>query len=288
MSEIETIKVDSIAGFQAACWEKLDRSQRWIFRGQQNHVWDLKTRFERSIVSLVSDRGPSSLKLENIMVREFKRHYHRYTSDTPDKDDNLEWLAVMQHYGAPTRLLDWSFSEYVALFFAMNDAHPADGRVAIWALNQKLCWDHFIKRLRMTPGYEEIVSALQEDDKNVRALNQILARDAVTMVAPLNPLRLSDRLSVQQGTFLVPLNSAMPFQKNLDESLASMNAGATTPGAVKITIPCDRKTLFDAFTVLYRVNLTERNLFPGIDGLARSMKLSALLTHLHPQSVEPG
>ncbi|MEO7650617.1 MAG: FRG domain-containing protein, partial [Bryobacteraceae bacterium] len=102
---------------------ELDRSDRWIFRGQSNSTWGLTTSMERLRFrySSTSNKALSGEKAEALLLREFKRHYHRYTDPTPDLRDDLEWLAIMQHHGAPTRLLDWTFSEYIALFFAIND-----------------------------------------------------------------------------------------------------------------------------------------------------------------------
>jgi len=48
----------------------------------------------------------------------------------------VEWLALMRHYGAPTRLMDWTWSFYVAVFFAMHDIPPeSEDNCAVWALN---------------------------------------------------------------------------------------------------------------------------------------------------------
>ena len=261
------------------CEKKFDRTDRWIFRGQADTEWTLKTRFERSVLPYVKS-GNTPIELERIMLREFKRHYHRYSADLPAEEDDLEWLSVMQHYGAPTRLLDWTYSEYVALFFAIRDAEPKDAPIAIWAVNQTQCWNHLIGSLKKA-RHNGSVKLLTQNDKNSKALNSLLSACAETIVAPINPLRLSDRLSVQQGTFLVPMNPNLSFKQNFDKSFESM-----PHGAAKITIPCNDKNLLNALTLLVRVNITERSLFPGIDGLARSMKLSAILKHLYPQGVK--
>jgi hypothetical protein len=50
-------------------------------------------------------------------VREFQRHFHRYTDVLVAPEDLTRWLALMQHHGAPTRFLDCSYSFWVALFF---------------------------------------------------------------------------------------------------------------------------------------------------------------------------
>src|SRR5262245_20492426 len=74
----------------------------------------------------------SAADLEAGLIRKFQRQCHHYMQDTPREDDVLEWLALMRHYGAPTRMLDWTWSFFVALFFAIQ---YADSTSAVWGLN---------------------------------------------------------------------------------------------------------------------------------------------------------
>src|SRR5262245_37557781 len=82
------------------------RGTEWIFRGQGSSAWDLETSIERLAKSLEVPFGELPYR-ERGILRRFKRQYHHYSSACPDQDDNIEWLSIMRHYGAPTRLLDW-------------------------------------------------------------------------------------------------------------------------------------------------------------------------------------
>jgi hypothetical protein len=65
------------------------------------------------------------------------RQCHHYTLHTPEADNVMEWLALMRHYGAPTRLLDCTYSFFAAVYFALEDfeLEDAEGECAVWALN---------------------------------------------------------------------------------------------------------------------------------------------------------
>jgi len=69
---------------------------------------------------------------ERAVVEEFKLVAPSLYSNIPGKEDDLEWLVLMQHYGVPTRLLDWTESILIALYFAVKDFPKDDGE--IWTL----------------------------------------------------------------------------------------------------------------------------------------------------------
>lgn len=132
-----------------------DKKHKWIFRGQQKKVnrtvkspkregqicvekddWKLETHLEKAFRSYKTDKYDPR-ELEKALIREFKRKAHHYIENVPDKDDLLEWLALMRHYGGPTRLLDWTYSFYVAVYLAVNECDCKKHKPEIWALNAR-------------------------------------------------------------------------------------------------------------------------------------------------------
>src|SRR4051812_16038652 len=113
------IVVEDLQSYRDACTEICRHcpSDRWVYRGQSDATWPLETRIERSMRQKKDILKIRLRRAEDLMLREFKRHLHRHVPVPPKNVDRLEWLALMQHHGAPTRLLDFTFSQYVALFF---------------------------------------------------------------------------------------------------------------------------------------------------------------------------
>ena len=103
----------------------------WLYRGQRDASWVLQTSLERCC-----DRQrflpDQRVVIENELSREFRRGYHQYASHVPGVGALLEWLSLMQHHGAPTRLLDFTYSIYVAAYFALEEA---SGESAVWAID---------------------------------------------------------------------------------------------------------------------------------------------------------
>ena len=105
--------------------------QHWAFRGQRDASAPLYSALSRYFMSFRIDRRAWRDQEERIL-RVFKRKAIHFLDHVPDKEDDFEWLALMQDHGAPTRLLDFSWSPYVAAFFALHNT-TEDG--VIWACN---------------------------------------------------------------------------------------------------------------------------------------------------------
>src|SRR5437016_1058040 len=105
------------------------RDGPWMFRGHAKSNWVLTSRLERALeerFELGLSRAP---EFEDRLLREFKRHFHRFTA----AQDDIEVLALMRHSGAPTRFLDWTYSFWVAVYFALESA-SVGSVCSIWGI----------------------------------------------------------------------------------------------------------------------------------------------------------
>jgi hypothetical protein len=243
---------------------------KWIFRGHGRAEWDLQSGLERAIVRF-NTHGRSVAELEGGLVRQFARRAHHYLADVPARASWVEWLALMQHHGAPTRLLDFTYSFYVALFFALEDALPGKP-CALWALD--LDWTS--KQVRRIVG-DGLFSLIDHDgaDRNIEGDGTFKEYFASRrkMVFGVNPYRLNQRLSIQQGIFVTPGNVSCSFVENL----AAM--GPLEGSLVKCEIRLSSVDYQDCIQRLIRMNMTRTSLFPGLDGFAMSQKLAFANPH---------
>jgi len=251
----------------------------WIFRGSSNADVPLETTLYRASGKRAINRGALP-EWEALLLHQFQRRAHHYVKDLPRMDDIIEWLALIQHHGGPTRLLDFSFSFYIAAFFAIEKAkrRPA---AAVWAVNPRILKACLIRHL----GEEALTRDPQAGDGYPGLLNEFLngARKPCPLVIHAAPERMNERLSIQQGLFLVPCDLRVSFEQNLATTfnlepplVAAQDAGDLLDGriprdtaVVRIRLPA--ATHSEALRDLYAMNVTSASLFPGLDGFARSL-----------------
>lgn len=252
----------------------------WIFRGHGNAESPLETTLCRT-ANRRTGPLPFLFDWEERILRQFQRRAHHYVVDLPRRRDRLEWLALIQHYGGPTRLLDFSYSFYVAAFFAMEKPKRREA-AAVWAVNDKLLGQ------RIAAKFDSKWPPKDADRMNlehIRFVNEFLTRkrEPEPFVIGVAPERLNERLSIQQGLFLAPCDISAPFEQNLaatfrldPEALRKREAtpwnGRPLPNEtalLKIRLPQHLHT--KALRDLHAMNVTSASLFPGLDGFARSL-----------------
>lgn len=122
---IDEIKLSSWKDFKEIA---LNSKLEWIYRGQSNSRWNLSTTLERSKIQINFD------DFEKELLYEFRKGAKFYLNQTEIPTSSIEWIAMLQHYGAPTRLLDFTKSPYIAAYFAFEELNQNSNEVAIWRL----------------------------------------------------------------------------------------------------------------------------------------------------------
>ena len=236
----------------------------WLYRGQRSAAWDLKTSVERSCERREVE-PEHRREHEDALFREFRRSYHQYATHVPDPRAVVEWLSLMQHHGAPTRLLDFNYSIYIASYFALE---KAEEDCAVWALRGPWALQESAKLLRGAgkPNVERMERPPVEGDEEIV---QTLFLDAPFVAAawPINAFRLNERLRIQQGAFVIPGDISKKFMENLE----ALPGHDSKDNLVKIVIPLAERRL--ALRNLFQMGISRTSLFPGLDGFSDSLSI---------------
>lgn len=233
-------------------------SESWAFRGQANAAWVLNNAIERT------DFIQHQNGIEAKFVAEFQRGARNYLSKDQIPEHLIEWLALMQHHGAPTRLLDLTRSPFIASYFAFEFAPVKDGHfVAVWCLNVE-----HLKRIALDILSQEFGEALKETQNliNEKLFEVLFYQNNKRLVFPVEPFRMNRRYSLQQSIFLSTGTSEAPFMEQLLFLQNDMQKAV-----VKLEIPSSQKKA--AQRELLKMNLHRASLFPDLDGYALSLKL---------------
>ncbi len=232
-------------------------SENWVFRGQVNADWELRNALERTNF-IQHTKG-----IEQKFLMEFQRGARNYLNRDETPEHIIEWLALMQHHGAPTRLVDFSKSPFISSYFAFEQCWESTDYVAIWALNV-----HHIRKAASAILAERFPKewASSGGHINEQIFEKIFFLDEISFVFPVEPFRMNRRYSIQQSIFLSSGISTCPFMDQL------MFLGADiSKSVIRIDVPThDQKRVIRD---LQKMNIHRASLFPDLDGYALSMKM---------------
>jgi FRG domain len=255
-----------------------------VFRGQKDKSWPLSTSIERAAKRF-------NIPLEKLYTHEkriletFKARAHHFLPSPPNESESIEWLSIIQDYGGPTRLLDFTESFYLASYFAIE---TATSDACVWAINES---DLVFRAIDEKEVGLKIGTAYAANTEAIVRYAETFVTDPSKcrdLVLTVTPPRLNERLAVQKGLFLFPGNLSISFENNLCRSLGypfdelvSANAKIETRDylddyalwssapVVKINLPKDIHDL--AFRDLHAMNIDTATLFPGLEGFAKSL-----------------
>jgi hypothetical protein len=192
--------------------------------------------------------------------RHLLRNFRKYAQRSFIGDDSIwNWLALAQHHGLPTRLLDWSYSPYVALHFATASHRNRDRDAAVWVVNfpevNAELPPPLAQRLRDEGSHVFTGEMISSVAPTLRHLQECADEPFALF---LEPPALTDRIVNQAALFSVMSTPTARFDEWLEHR----------PNAWRrIIIPAALKR--EVRDRLDQLNISERVLTPGLDGLSQ-------------------
>jgi hypothetical protein len=222
-----------------------------VFRGVRDDACDLSTGLMRLAAGY-----PDLVRLEGHILRNFRK----YAQPESAVGNSLwNWLALAQHHGLPSRLLDWTYSPLVALHFATEDLSCYERDGAIWCVDHRQTNRLLPPPLRAQAEREGLdVFTAEMLDSAADSLDALARLSEDDFVVFLEPPSLDSRIVNQFALFSLMSN---PIRK-LDDWLAERPELAK-----KIVLPAALK--WELRDKLDQAGVTERMLYPGLDGLSR-------------------
>ncbi|HEY1948990.1 MAG TPA: FRG domain-containing protein [Bryobacteraceae bacterium] len=212
---------------------------RFYFRGQGSSAYPLVSSFDRWHTSSANIKKLSKKDATELFLKFFREEAGRLIPDQSLPIDQEQLLALAQHYGVPTRLLDWTESPYVAAFFAFSGIasafKPPVQSVAIWCLDTE--------------------SALWNQDTGIKYFSA--------------PSPYNERLRTQLGKFTLLTSPFDSVEEHIDKC-------DTIGGTLrKIILPAAQARM--ALADLDFMGINYSTIYPGLDGCARAANLRMLL-----------
>jgi len=263
-------------------YREITHWDRFVFRGQADCMWELETSLYREYHRTLPPENDKSLfDREKMLLREFVRQYSRFGSNQLfDDKEYYEWFTLMQHYGVPTRFLDFTYSFYVALYFASQNVNIKDEydttHFSIYAVNYRWLEKRFNE---IAP--KRIVDLFKEKDnlgKNKEIQEQIINSkdDRFMAVRNANCFNYNSRLVHQRGTFLIPTDLDENFMSNLYATLTDGD-NIYNDKVIKINVFLLDKHLVYLYKQLRHMGVSAENLFEdSLFSLGDTMKRKLL------------
>ena len=229
------------------------RRDAGVYRGAGDPEAHLLTSLDR----LSGETPHRKADLESHILRNFIRYSRPFLGREPAND--WEHLVSAQHHGAPTRLLDWTYSPLVAAFFATRPGPDRD-RV-VWRLDWRPVHEKFdLPPLSLMPSD---IGEIFEKGAHFTPWDLFEHRDRHAFAALIEPPSVDTRLVTQAAVFTLCSDKSMPFDRflekhGLDETLTRFVIDASDVARIR-----DQLDL---------VGMDERRLFPDLDGVAASLR----------------
>jgi hypothetical protein len=252
----KTITVNSWRELQDALYvdswnDQLQRHRSaYVYRGLEDIGYELTTTLNRL--------GESHL--EKHLLRNFRKYAQKQLKS--EYTSIWNWLALAQHHGLPTRLLDWTYSPYVALHFATANFNRYRQDGVIWAVNYVDAKSYLPDQLSLVIEEEgSHIFTAEMLQRVVGSLPQLGMLKKDNFAIFFEPPSIDDRIVNQYAVFSMMSNPNVVISDWVKTRQVRH---------FKIIIPAELK--WEIRDKLDQSNINERVLFPGLDGLANWLK----------------
>ena len=235
----------------------------YIYRGQSDSSWGLLSSLERVVG--VEWNSSSAQKFEEFSLERFQSKFHLYDTENCQPNSKLAWLAAMQHYGVPTRLVDFSVSPYLALYFALETFnYSVSASFSLFMIDYRAILERSIQYIKsMDRDFTETRQSIQ--GKQDEIYEKIVDRFSYDIAWVTEPKILNARIDRQSGSFLLSGNRGKKIEEVLSSELYK------NVDMQKLEIPCELAQ--GVYALLRKMNVTSKSLYGDLDGLAKSIRM---------------
>ena len=181
-------RIRSVSEFLSELNSRRHMRQTIWYRGQERESWGLTPTIARVAGGITA---------ESTLITRFKQNALAVLAERPATE--WEWLFIMRHYGVPTRLLDWTESPLVGLYFAVDKLPRSDG--AVWHLLPI----ELNKMTNIRPEHPAEIPGCGDDDVLNNYLPSSLSRERTSSLSPASAIapRNTRRMQAQHGVFTI-------------------------------------------------------------------------------------
>lgn len=252
-----------IGDISALMYELNYLPNNFVFRGQSDSRWKLTSSLERVLGKQWS--AEKARKFESYSLDIFRSKYHIYSGNEHMPRSKLSWLSVMQHYGVPTRLIDFTTSPFIALYFALEDYDALSGaNFSIFAIDYSSLMECSIEYIKSKDNrFNETRESIYRKQDDV--FDEVVDRYSYDIAWITEPIELNARIDRQAGTFLVSGNLGRAI-----ESIIDLPAYDDV-SVIKFDI---QASLYEGvYVALRKMSINSKSIYGDLAGLAKSIKM---------------
>lgn len=241
----------------------------WIFRGQSDAQWGLRTSLGRIIDKILKNKKDSAQELIRIgllpdaIISNFKEVAPLYGIEVEKESTIWNDLALMQHYGIPTQLLDFTFAPFVALFFSIDEKYSAQSS-SIFCFNYEKFNEINLRILKD----EEMENP---EHKSIEERYTYSNEHKIPMIHFNKASRGNLRGYNQQGI----VATCTPAFLNIDDIVNDVYLSRDKKAVEKIIYPSSLRN--DLHKELAKMNLVGTSIYPDVKGVETAIRREALL-----------